>query len=237
MENHMDTPYIRHTNASKFYKSIGFILFVAAIILLSFGFEGCKFWNGTYYFYLSTPPKITTDWNEADEHRYFTKKTLNDSVFYYYAEGKHSVTKNHDEAKYITRIGQFRHGAPVKLVWLDGFGDTMRVECYEKRWKICSDICYYGEKHIESRNEYKDGKLHGISEDFYPNGIPKTITSWEEGVMHGAYFNYYPNGQLRIKGYYTADKFDKTFLYFNEQGDTLKIEYWDKGILLDCIPK
>ena len=225
----------KHTNENRFYRTIKILFLICAPVLLSFVSESCRYNNGTYYFYLSTPPKITTDSREAGIHRYFTKKELNDSVYYYYAEGKHSVTKDPTKAKYTTRIGQFRHGDPVKLVWLDGLGDTMRVECYEKNWKRQSVVYYYGEKHIELRREYKDGKQHGTTEYYYPNGNLRQKSFWKEGRMNGEYFNYYSNGQLRIKGYYTEDQYDKTFLYFSEQGDTLKIEHWDNGILIDSM--
>lgn len=225
----------KHTNENRFYRTIKILFLICAPVLLSFVSESCRYYNGTYYFYLSTPPKITTDSREAGIHRYFTKKELNDSVYYYYAEGKHSVTKDPTKAKYTTRIGQFRHGDPVKLVWLDGLGDTMRVECYEKNWKRQSVVYYYGEKHIELRREYKDGKQHGTTEYYYPNGNLRQKSFWKEGRMNGEYFNYYSNGQLRIKGYYTEDQYDKTFLYFSEQGDTLKIEHWDNGILIDSM--
>lgn len=221
--------------AHRFYRAKKVLFLICSVVLLFFVSGSCKYYNGVYYFYLSTPPKITTDSREAGIHRYFTKKELNDSVYYYYAEGKHSVTKDSVKAKYTTRIGQFRHGEPVKLVWLDGLGDTMRVECYEKNWKRQSVAQYYGEKHIELRREYKDGKQHGTAEYYYSNGNLRQKSFWKEGRMNGEYFNYYPNGQLRIKGYYADDQQDKTFLYLDEQGDTLKIEHWDKGILIDSM--
>lgn len=227
--------YKRYSNSHVHNQIATYIFYSLTVLLLLLGSAGCKYYNGTYYFYLSTPPKITTDSREAGSHRYFTRKELNDSVYYYYAEGKHSVTKDPAKAKYTTRIGQFRHGEPVKLVWLDGLGDTMRVECFEKNWKRQSEVHYYGEKHIELRREYKDGKQHGTTEYYYPNGNLRQKSFWKEGRMNCEYFNYYSNGQIRIKGYYNEDLYDKTFLYFSEQGDTLKIEHWDNGILIDSV--
>lgn len=228
----MDSQQSRHTKVNKSYR---FPFLVCAIIFLTIGAESCKYWNGTYYFYLTSPPHITGDDNEAVQHHYFTKKVLNDSTYYYYADGKHSVTKDSIIAQYTTRIGTFKQGKPVRFIWLDGYGDTMRVDCFESNWNRKSMVTYYGEKRIELKWEYNNGKLHGVAQRFYPNGVLQEVSLWENGKSYGEYLNYHSNGQLRIQGLYSDGKPDGTFLYFSEQGDTLKTERWEKGRFIDSV--
>ena len=231
----MENLRLKHTKVNRYYRAKKSKLYASIIVVFSFAIGGCKFWNGTYYSYLTAPPKVTTDSEEAACYHCFTQKELNDSVYYYYTEGKHLVTKDCSMATYTTRIGQFKHGRPVKLVWLDGLKDTMGVELYGKGGEHLSDVYYYGEKNVKLQQEYKGGKLHGTVLHFYPNGQPKEITNWRDGLLCGDYFNYYPDGQLRIKGHYTNGLCDKTFTYFNEFGDTLEIEHWEEGLLIDSL--
>jgi len=228
----MDSQQSRHTKVNKSYR---FPFLVCAIIFLTIGAESCKYWNGTYYFYLTSPPHITSDDNEAVQHHYFTKKVLSDSTYYYYADGKHSVTKDSIIAQYTTRIGTFKQGKPVRFIWLDGYGDTMRSIHFDEKGKRQLEVSYYGEKHIKLMQEYHKDKPDGVEKRYYPSGILLDYTLWKDGKINGEYYHYSPNGHLERKGRYDEDRFDGSWYYFSEQGDTLKTERWEKGRFIDSV--
>lgn len=45
---------------------------------------------------------------------------------------------------------------------------------------------------------YKEGKRHGLSVGFLPNGKLKSLYNYVNGKQHGYKFEFFPNGKLRL---------------------------------------
>jgi antitoxin component YwqK of YwqJK toxin-antitoxin module len=173
------------------------------------------------------PPIITTN-KELTRHKHIiAEKKIDDTTYYYYTEGDFYQTRNHEKAQkgYITVIKNLRYGKPIGTnVYLDGFGDTLIVDYRDKnnlsRWRIF----YYGNKKIKSYYELKNGSQHGVSKNYYFNGNLQRETNWLYGSLHGKEINCYQNGQVESKGYNKNGNKNGLWIYFNEQGDTIRVE-------------
>ena len=53
---------------------------------------------------------------------------------------------------------------------------------------------------------YKNGKLHGSAETFYPNGKLRQKGNYINGELHGPYEGFHRNGQLGCKRNYKGRK-------------------------------
>lgn len=88
---------------------------------------------------------------------------------------------------------------------------------------------YYPSGKIKTIKRFKDGKLHGISEAWYEDGTPWSRTTYKNNKMIGDYFSNYPDGTPKYVGKYSDGGKDKTWVKYNKEGDTAKIEVYDKG--------
>jgi len=50
------------------------------------------------------------------------------------------------------------------------------------------------------RHELKDGRLHGLTRYYWPNGKLQYEAEYEKGAVHGYVRRYYENGQLSYEG-------------------------------------
>ncbi|MBU0763596.1 MAG: hypothetical protein KJ607_02040 [Bacteroidetes bacterium] len=53
-----------------------------------------------------------------------------------------------------------------------------------------------------------------------------------EGHLHGTYKAWHRNGQLKTKGCFTDGERDGIWQFWNQEGNKIRKEYWDKGELL-----
>ena len=203
-------------------RSLVLLLFATTIIALN----SCMFRNGIYYEYLAESPIITTDKKLAMQKHIIAQKQLKDTVYYYYTEGVFYQTKNYEEAQrgYITIIKNLKYGKPTGAqVYLDGFGDTLIVDYYDKN-NLYLHISYYGNKQIECYHEFENGSKHGVARYYYSNGNLQRENYWQYGYLHGEETNCYQNGQIESKGNNKNGIKNGLWVYFDEQGDTIKIE-------------
>lgn len=49
------------------------------------------------------------------------------------------------------------------------------------------------------KKEFKDGKLHGITYYWYPNGALESLEPYDNGELNGMVTRYYPNGKRKAK--------------------------------------
>jgi uncharacterized protein (TIGR02145 family) len=61
-----------------------------------------------------------------------------------------------------------------------------------------------GQKSVESA--FKNGKLHGVTTEWYYNGQKKSEVAYEDGVKSGTSRGWYENGQLAAEGNYKDGK-------------------------------
>jgi len=202
-------------------------LLLLALAIMCVELNSCVFRSGTYYEYLTESPIITTDKRLAMQKHIIAEKKLNDTTYYYYTEGVFNQTKDYEKAKknYITAIKNLKYGKPVGVfVLLDGFGDTIFVDYYDKHNLDSLHISYYGNKQIKFYQEFKNDRKHGVSKSFYQNGNLQQVTNWQEGFLQGEEINGYQNGQVKSKGNNKNGIKSGIWVYLNEQGDTIKTE-------------
>jgi antitoxin component YwqK of YwqJK toxin-antitoxin module len=154
-------------------------------------------------------------------------KKINDTTYHYCTDGRFYQTKNYEKASkgYITRITHLKYGKPIGMqVFLDGFGDTIMVDCYDRNHSDSLHISYYGNKKIKFYQEFKNNRQHGISKSYYQNGNLQQTTNWQDGYLQGEETNGYQNGQIESIGNNKNGVKSGLWVYFNEQGDTIKTE-------------
>jgi len=82
----------------------------------------------------------------------------------------------------------------------------------------------------------KDGIEIGPSMIYYSDGSLNICDTYIEGKQEGVSVHYNPKGILTRKSYYRNGLKEGEQYYFNyETGDTIKIEVYSKGKLLDSI--
>ncbi|MBI9037889.1 MAG: hypothetical protein JEY97_07135 [Bacteroidales bacterium] len=61
---------------------------------------------------------------------------------------------------------------------------------------------------LVSKDNYLDGKIHGESISYYPNGVIAEIINYNEGVKHGEWVKYFQDGSIQIEGNYINDNIE-----------------------------
>ena len=78
-------------------------------------------------------------------------------------------------------------------------------------------------KSIMSEENYKDGKLNGVYNTFYPNGELTEITSYKNGLIDGNYKKYSIKGLLYNDFNYSRGKLNGMAIYYSRKtGDLIK---------------
>ncbi len=179
------------------------VVFSLSVLVIMMACLSCS--TRTYYEYLKESPLITTDKKLAIQKQIVAKKTLNDTVFYYYTEGRYYQTSDYETAKkgFIITIKNLKNRKPIgKQVCLDGLGDTMGVSFYDRNHLDSLHISYFGNQQIKMYHEYKEGIKDGVAKYYYPNGNLQQVTHWESNAEQGEYLLYYPNGNIKEQGNY-----------------------------------
>jgi antitoxin component YwqK of YwqJK toxin-antitoxin module len=81
---------------------------------------------------------------------------------------------------------------------------------------------------VRIREPYLEGKLNGVSQNYYPDGVISEEVEWKENVKDGAWTQYYKNGNPRLSGHYKDGLLQGSYeVYFSD--NTIEI----RGIYLD----
>lgn len=82
-------------------------------------------------------------------------------------------------------------------------------------------------KHITSKENYRDGKLHG-EYIMYFDGNPTMVGNYEDGKRIGEWMRYYPDGRKFEKANYVDDKLQGEWIgYHSSQGIRERGHYTD----------
>ena len=74
---------------------------------------------------------------------------------------------------------------------------------------------------LVSKDNYFDGKIHGKSISYYPNGIIAEIINYNEGIKQGAWVKYFQDGSIQLEGNYVNDDIEGKYrIYY--PGEILK---------------
>jgi antitoxin component YwqK of YwqJK toxin-antitoxin module len=179
----------------------------------------------TYYEYLNESPIITTDKKVAMQKHIIGIKTINDTLHYYFTNSAVNQTRDYEKAKngYIIATKNLKNGMPIGLqICLDGFGDTLFADYLDIHSLDSLHISYYGNRKMKFYQEFKAGREHGISKSFYLNGIVQQERNWVEGYLHGNEVNRFKTGRIESMGENIKGIKKGTWLFFNENGDTIQ---------------
>lgn len=100
--------------------------------------------------------------------------------------------------------------------------------------------CSSDEKEIEKYNNgnvkhevnLKEGKRHGLMQEYYPEGSIKAVSTWKDGEVHGEVVHYYEGGQLKSKGYFFNGQPTDSFISYHPNGAIHKQVTYEKGKLV-----
>jgi antitoxin component YwqK of YwqJK toxin-antitoxin module len=59
---------------------------------------------------------------------------------------------------------------------------------------------------VEWKENYRNGKLHGVSQRYYPNGVLRMEVNYKNGVPHGPQRHWERDGQLLAEYKYDNGK-------------------------------
>lgn len=159
--------------------------------------------------------------------------------YYYYVKSHPKLTR--DSIKAFQNV--LYCISPYKGLKLNGTlyrfylnGDTMSIESFKKgKWDGTNVFFYFYGNKRELCNSWKNGKQHGVEYQYDKTGLIRFVCHWDMNKREGEELGYYKNGSIRYKGNYRNNCKDGVWYHFTESGDTLKIEYWDKGKAVDSI--
>lgn len=77
---------------------------------------------------------------------------------------------------------------------------------------------------------YANGLLHGLKQEFYPGSKIKKEVYYENGVFHGPFLVYDEEGNLLQELNYSEGEKDGESKYYYDDGSLLRTENWDKGV-------
>jgi len=104
-----------------------------------------------------------------------------------------------------------------------------RLSYDEKGNQTGQAIYYYPSGKLRETDEYKNGKLNGLTVVYYRNGKKKSETPEEDGKENGYYRSYYPNGQLSVAGWLENDLAQGEWLYYDELGKLTSKDHYLNG--------
>lgn len=103
-------------------------------------------------------------------------------------------------------------------------------------------FCADGKRHGESVRYYPDGKLlrqepyingqlDGVVREYYPNGFIKAEEQYREGKLNGWQYHYHESGQLSFEQEYTEGKPKAKPQHYDEKGGTIEPDTFDASSL------
>ena len=94
-----------------------------------------------------------------------------------------------------------------------------------------SSVGYRENGDLQSRGNYKDGKLDGLWEDFNENGQLMIRENYKNGELNGLYELFYENGQLEDRGNFKDGEPDGLWEYFDKNGELQWKGTYKDGVL------
>lgn len=105
-----------------------------------------------------------------------------------------------------------------KATWWYDSGTIQQSSYYKKDKLNGLSVRYYFNGKKQSEENYIDDKLNGLCTYYDENGVKLTEVNYKDGIKDGLCIQWHNNGQMKFKGYYLKDKFDKKWIYWNPIG-------------------
>lgn len=85
---------------------------------------------------------------------------------------------------------------------------------------------YYPGGDISEEVEWKENVKHGVWKQYYQNGSARLSSQFENGMLQGSYEVYYSDGTIEIRGSYLDNRSHGTWRFYDESGkEVYAIEY------------
>ena len=151
------------------------------------------------------------------------KKVENGLVRTYHSNGK--------VLSEITYRGGKKHG-PF-MIWYDN-GLLNSSAYFENDSIVGSALTYYEDGVRKSKDEWsKKHKLHGISMNWYENGMLADSGRYKNNRFDGEWKSFYKTGKLKNLRFYEGGQVNGQYIHFGINGDTLRVELYSNGNLVD----
>jgi len=133
-----------------------------------------------------------------------------------------------DDARYGPEVIYFESGVVFsRNHWKsDTFGEYLDSLC----------MAYYANGQVELESWYTWGEPMGTWKYYWENGNPHMVQHYEDGLRTGVWMFHRLDGSIELSIDYTGtgtkweeDRKSGTHVYYDEQGDTLKVEVWLGG--------
>jgi uncharacterized protein len=105
-----------------------------------------------------------------------------------------------------------------KQIYFDEKGN-IDLERNFKNGKLDGEVKEFENGKLSTVENYKDGKLHGLSTTFYGNGSKRCELNFTEGERNGTLTCYYADGTKSSEVVYNNGKLDGKYVIYNEVGD------------------
>ncbi len=165
---------------------------------------------------------------------------------YYYPNGKiKTVNVMSDNGRKARSVSYFPGGGKMAMgnyvnekrdsIWQffsEYDSKLLSEENYRNGEKNGFSIVYYGGDGIAEKSNWKDGKMDGKWQQFYTDGKIKIQGNYKDGLRDGQVKTFFDSGQVMMDGQYSQGDPSGTWFYYNEKGEMLKKEYYEKGKLI-----
>jgi antitoxin component YwqK of YwqJK toxin-antitoxin module len=140
------------------------------------------------------------------------------------------VRRYHDNGSVAAEIN-YKNGKKDGLFknWYDN-GQVHETGIFSNDSLVGYLMIYYpdGKRSSESyRNDQHE--LHGLSLNWYQNGVLQDSGMYVHGRRHGEWRRHFKNGQLQFIKHYNLGTVNGKCVFFDEQGDTTRIEILQDG--------
>jgi hypothetical protein len=110
---------------------------------------------------------------------------------------------------------------------IDNYCPIDKLECEQRANGIGLNWHWNGQP--SAREEWKDGRLHGVYEVWQSDGQLRRREEWKNGKLHGVRELWHPNGQLWVQEECKDDQLHGIVEWWDENGELLKREEWKDG--------
>ena len=88
---------------------------------------------------------------------------------------------------------------------------------------------YYSNGKAKTEQNYTAGKLNGVSTFYLENGVKEKEQTYKDDIKNGASKIYYPNGKLKSEAMIKNNKLNGMSILYDENGNVLRKEKFENG--------
>lgn len=92
---------------------------------------------------------------------------------------------------------------------------------------------YFPNGQKQQECEYKNNILHGLFQEWYENGQPKSRQSLYEGLLDGPIKTWKQDGTIQLEAQYSKDKKHGYFITYYDNGQMIRKDLYENGILIE----